>query len=354
MLDENDESLNRNEYVDSKSVIFTAARTDNWQQIRYASGRTALFAILSVVSKIQSGGVAIPNYVCDSVTKTVIDAGLSYYFYGIDETLQPNINSIIKACQGRQFSAIVLIDYFGCTDIKNAAARIRKEFPDTLLVLDDVQNYYGFTNDVNNIDYDFSFTSLRKWFPVPDGAIVRCRNQELVKLLPEYDFTGRFQEYKTAGNLLKSFKPFINDDLCLELIGKGEELLDNDYLGCASDIGKLLLEKIDTVTVAKRRKANAAVLHDGLNRLGIRHIFNPDSVQLFVPIFLDSVKRNQVRRAMFQNNIFCPIHWPYVSDEINGINELYDTELSLICDQRYDEDNMREILNIFEHECNDN
>ena len=45
---------------------------------------------------------------------------------------------------------------------------------------------------------------------------------------------------------------------------------------------------------------------------------------------------------MFNNNIFTPVHWPYVSKELNGYikNTIYETELSLICDQRYTIDDM--------------
>ena len=46
---------------------------------------------------------------------------------------------------------------------------------------------------------------------------------------------------------------------------------------------------------------------------------------------------------MFKNNVFTPVHWPYESDILNGQkkNKLYETELSLICDQRYSMDDMK-------------
>ena len=54
---------------------------------------------------------------------------------------------------------------------------------------------------------------------------------------------------------------------------------------------------------------------------------------------------------MFKNNIFTPVHWPYESENLNGFieNQLYETELSLICDQRYSLNDMNrqiEVLSI--------
>ena len=40
------------------------------------------------------------------------------------------------------------------------------------------------------------------------------------------------------------------------------------------------------------------------------------------------------------------MHWPYVGKDISGINKLYNTELSLICDQRYCVDDMNRQLDL--------
>ena len=45
---------------------------------------------------------------------------------------------------------------------------------------------------------------------------------------------------------------------------------------------------------------------------------------------------------MIQRNIYCPAHWPNYN---NSMNEIYKKEISLICDQRYNERTIDEYIN---------
>ena len=96
-------------------------------------------------------------------------------------------------------------------------------------------------------------------------------------------------------------------------------------------------------------------LHTKLDEIGIKHLYDQNKVPLFVPIFVEPVKRDRIRKRMFENNIFCPIHWKNIANDINNLpsNILYDMELSLICDQRYDLKDMERIIEILadEYSC---
>ena len=100
--------------------------------------------------------------------------------------------------------------------------------------------------------------------------------------------------------------------------------------------------------IKSKRMENASFLHDELEKLGIKHTYNPESVPLFIPVFLGN--RSEVRKKMFSNNIFTPVHWPYESDKLNGTikNQLYETEISLICDQRYSLEDMKRQIEVLE------
>ena len=61
---------------------------------------------------------------------------------------------------------------------------------------------------------------------------------------------------------------------------------------------------------------------------------------LFVPILVEN--RNELRKYLISKNIYCPVHWPIsslhkLSDEERYI---YDHEISLVCDQRYNLEDM--------------
>ena len=90
------------------------------------------------------------------------------------------------------------------------------------------------------------------------------------------------------------------------------------------------------------RRSNAHVLYKGLDGL-IQFLFSEEDMDcpLFVPVLLEH--RDQIRQVMIDNKIYCPVHWP----KPDGCNSnLYDMELSLICDQRYGEEDMMRIVKV--------
>ena len=65
---------------------------------------------------------------------------------------------------------------------------------------------------------------------------------------------------------------------------------------------------------------------------------------LFVPIIIKNGKRDYYRKKLIENKIYCPIHWPQPNEKCES--NLYELELSLICDQRYTENDMKKIISI--------
>ena len=62
---------------------------------------------------------------------------------------------------------------------------------------------------------------------------------------------------------------------------------------------------------------------------------------LFVPVLLEN--RDKVRKHLTENKIYCPVHWPKPEGADSNI---YDMELSLICDQRYGVNDMERIVSV--------
>lgn len=310
----------------------------------YTSGRTCLYAILKSIaaSPEQIGGVLVPDYICASVTRTIADAGFDYSFYQIGKNLYPDMESLYHGLQREKI--VLLVNYFGAVDLDEAMSSIRAFSEDVVIVVDNVQDYYGLGKTTG---YDYAFTSFRKWFPVPDGAEAIAKDKQLLKEMPEFTGENRYVRYKLVGNALKYFRDEVDDIVYLRLLEKGERILDEEYLCECTDYSLAAIRSMDTKGYAETRKNNAKILHEGLERQGITHIYKEDTVPFFVPII--SENREALRKRLFEQHIFCPIHWPHESEELQGDNVLYHTELSLICDQRYGESDMRKILEILEH-----
>ena len=83
-----------------------------------------------------------------------------------------------------------------------------------------------------------------------------------------------------------------------------------------------------------------------MDRERIRPLFGEPGegdVPLFVPVLVKDSLRDPLRRFLIGNQIYCPVHWPDAGT--GGGKELYAGELSLLCDQRYGQEDMQRQIN---------
>lgn len=303
----------------------------------YSLGRTCFYCILDSLGRDRT--VLIPDYICISVAAVPYSLGMKLGNYHILQDFTPDMESLDK-CIDEGNEIVLLVSYFGLVDLDDVIRYLRTNHPDVTIIVDDVQNYYDFGK---HIDYDYCFSSNRKWFAVPDGADILSKQDTLLdKSRFNLDSNPEYIKYKVAGNLLKNHTDIVSDSVALELIDKGEELMDEDFKYSCSDMGRELMQRTDVDSVQSIRKSNALILHRGLEELGINHVFDTTKTPLFIPIMLDG--RDDLRRQLFSKEIFTPIHWPVVDTSIQGNNDLYKKELSMIIDQRYDEEDMQRII----------
>ena len=312
----------------------------------YSSGRAALYQILMYLK--QEKGVALvllPDYLCSSILFPVQKLGLDYSFYPIDEKLELEETSFAELY--KKDAAVLLINYFGLQDLSSQIKTIRLIDENAIIIEDDVQAYYEFQKPLGNVD--FKFTSLRKTFAVPDGGMVKSKHN-----LPKVESPNTFGQYKAAAALLKSMREGnFNDNIYLEMFEKGESLIDDELESGMSLIAEKLYSYVDEERVKVRRLNNATYLLEQLKKIGIKPLLplKEDHVPLFVPIVLKN--RDAVRKAMFKQDIFCPVHWP-----LNGMNVkrgelMSQMELSLIIDQRYGRNDMDNIIAVLKENLNE-
>ena len=305
----------------------------------YSSGRAALYQILNYLK--QEKGITrilLPDYLCSSVVVPVRALGLEFAFYQIDENLELQQDNLSKLY--RDNTVILLINYFGLKNLENQIKKIRSIDESAIIIEDDVQAYYEFLKPLG--DVEFKFTSLRKTFAIPDGGLVKTKHHMSV-----VDKPNTFGQYKAAAALLKSMREGnFNDKIYLEMFEKGESLIDEEIECGMSRIAEKLYFFINDEHVKVRRLNNAHYLLKELEKIGLKpiHPLNDDHVPLFVPILLE--RRNEVRKAMFQKEIFCPVHWPIEGLELQRGIVMAEKELSLIIDQRYGRKEMDEIIAI--------
>ena len=71
---------------------------------------------------------------------------------------------------------------------------------------------------------------------------------------------------------------------------------------------------------------------------------NCNHIPLCIPVYWEN--RDEVRRRMFQHEVFCPVHWPLEGMDVKKGKEMAEHELSLIIDQRYGQKDMELIISL--------
>lgn len=305
----------------------------------YASGRAALYQILKYLNEERGiNSILLPDYLCDTILVPVRKLDFEYTFFPLNDKLELEQDKFKEVY--KKNVAVLLINYFGLQDLTEQIAIIRNIDADAIIIEDDVQAYFEFKKPLG--DVDFKYTSLRKTFAIPDGGLVKTEHP-----LPVIDKPNTFGQYKAAAALMKAMREGnFDDNVYLDISKIGGSKID-DELDCSmSLVSERLYACLDEEDVKSRRQKNSKCLVKKLSDEGIQTLLpvSEDKVPLFVPIYLEN--RDEVRKRMFHNEIFCPVHWPLTGMKVQKGLEMAAHELSLVVDQRYNEDDMNTIISL--------
>ena len=306
----------------------------------YASGRTALYQILRSLGP-QHTKVWMPDWLCHTMVEAAERAKTEVVFYELNNDFKATLEALDKS-GFRDGEAALMVNYFGLQDLKLTAKAIKEQYPQSIVIEDDVQAYWCFAEQENPYS-DYRFTSMRKAFAIPDGGLVNT-------LRPMPDVTGHntFAPFKVKAGVMKLHRgqDGIKDEDYLALFRQGDELISENYESRMSGDSKRLFAGTDFGQAKRQRQANAKAILEGLKSLGMKPLIEvrADATPLFIPIYLEN--RDEVRRRMFQHEVFCPVHWPLKGIDVKKGKEMAEHELSLIVDQRYGEKNLDDIVKL--------
>lgn len=127
----------------------------------------------------------LPALCCDSMYRPFEVHGAEVMFYGINEDLSVDTDSLKKIiddiCSQSEDKPVIMVltaVYYGITDISSLNSFIRS-IDDEIYVIEDVTQgvLAPSTFDTDNADYIIG--SIRKWMGVPDGAVA-IRNNKVI------------------------------------------------------------------------------------------------------------------------------------------------------------------------------
>ncbi len=317
------------------------------------SGRTAIDLIIQDIAKKQPvRSVYMPAWGCDSMIAPFLSRGVEIGFYDIcpaeiaenAEKASGRIISAISALSAGQKelseSILYVTNYFGYEN--TIPIETVKRFKEKgAVILYDRTHSFLMVNDPYLELADYSFASIRKWMGVIGGAEVEGVKDVVLKpcpyLEPKESAMRMKQAYMAGDNT-------INKQEFLSLYGEFGHHLAEDYRDYEmDDLSYAIYKATDFEVMKAQRKANAQYLYEHLKGVRFMYDLTDKAVPLFVPVLFESKEqRDAVRRKLIEAEIYCPIHWPKPSQITADFeaNKIYDTELSLICDQRYTTDDM--------------
>ena len=319
------------------------------------SGRTAIDLIIQVIAKTQTvRSVYMPAWGCDSMIAPFVERGIDVQFYDVE--LNAENNSSVK-------SGISVVNYktnTDCTDDTDVfyvtnyfgyentlPIEIVKKFKNEgSIILYDCTHSFLMENDPYLELADYSFASIRKWMGMIGGAVVNGVRDYQLKPYP-------YSECKEQAMRMK--RSFIEGDTSIDkqkflsLYGEFGHHLAEDYQNYEmDDLSYAIYRDTDFAAMKAQRRANAQYLHEHLN-LQFLSPLTSNACPLFAPVFFSNKEeRDQVRKKLIEAEIYCPIHWPKPAQIPSNfeVNKIYDTELSLICDQRYTTEDMARIVDV--------
>lgn len=300
------------------------------------SGRTAIDLIIQDILKTRKiRNVYMPAWCCDSMLAPFVAHGIHVDFYDIGHT------------DGTDFTDVFYVtNYFGYENTLPIET-VKKFKEKSAIILYDRTHSFLMGNDPYLALADYSFASIRKWMGVIGGAVVNGVKDCQLKPYPHLECKEQAMRMKKAfieGDTSIDKQTFLN------LYSEFGHHLAEDYQNYEmDDLSYVLYKTEDLSAMRRKRRENAQYLHENLKGVKFMAELTENAVPLFVPIFFETTEqRNAVRKKLIEAQVYCPIHWPkptLIPADFEA-NKIYDTELSLICDQRYDLTDMERMVTL--------
>lgn len=319
------------------------------------SGRTAIDFVLSDIAQVSRA--LLPSYCCQSMIDPFLQRGIQVDFYQVyfeKENLQ------YRFPKNMDYDVLLWVDYFGFyLDFPQEKVRRFREMGGSVIV---DMTHSLFSKQLCHEEADYYIASLRKWGPMLCGGAAYKKNGNFEQNLCREPDEGFLADKRKAMKLKSEYLKHVS--CCTEnrwfhnitgqdkiqnassakeeymfLFRKTNNIFATDFRSIEMDAESMeMFSMLRQSGLQRQRKENAKVLYSALGKeKNLKFLFPVQSLltPLFVPVLLENKKiRDMVKNELVNKGFYCPVHWARPS--MNGADSnLYDMELSLVCDQRY-------------------
>lgn len=312
----------------------------------YADGRQALIHLYKTQGWER---LWVPEYFCYDVLESLKQAGLRLQLY-VDYPCLYNDGDTLEEIQRKGLfnarDAILRVNYFGLRSYRNPE---RLNIP---VVEDHTHDLIG--SWAINSRADWCIASLRKSLPLPEGGILWSSKGLHLPEAPIVDeenekiATTRWDAMQMKAAYLDGEK--VDKSSFRAGFLETEEFFDRAEV-CALDlVSREYLERFDVLEWYKKKKVNWQLLQD-LKGEGFR-VLMPEGYGCYpfslVVEFISEYDRDRVRKALIDHQIYPAILWTIPSPGEGEVFKMSRGIVSIHCDGRYSEDDIRQMKVIIE------
>ena len=296
----------------------------------------------------------MPAYMCDSVFLPFLHRGWELVFYSVDRELETAGEEIFRLALEHDPGLIFVHPYYGtdtCRGLRRQLSALRRS---GVMIMEDVTQAY-YLQDAG-CDADFIVGSLRKWYSVPDGGFLASD----LPIAEEVLLDGEAYAVERLAPLVQKWEYLQDKGLQEEERQKRKaafytrnraleaELDRYEGVRRISRLSTHILSRVDEEAARRRRAENYSYLYDKIN--GMKRLWpilmKEDEAPLYFPVYVK--ERDELQRFLGEHGIYAPVLWPVGElnrDELRGDEAyIYEHMLALPIDQRYDTDQMEEIV----------
>lgn len=316
------------------------------------SGRTAIEQVLKDIRGRKKA--FLPSYCCQSMIDPFLRSGRDVCFYGVN-VREGRLDIWLEI--PKEAGILLWCSYFGFSH-RFPGEEIERFRRRGGIVIEDITHSFLSERPVWT-GGDYYIASLRKWGPMVCGGAAYKRegrfvNRELSRpsewfLKTKESAMRRKRAYLLGGNEEeKGVK-----EVFLEEYRSADRYFDECYEGKGMDETSLALTGVwYSEKTRTRRRENAGILYKALKGAEKLEFLFPEEeadCPLFVSVLIKGGQRDRLRRRLAERGIYCPAHWPRPAGD-GAVSNLYGTELSLICDQRYGQEEIKRMAEAVKEE----
>lgn len=271
----------------------------------------------------------MPSYLCECVIHK--DYNVKFYKINCDLSID---KSFIKNIKNNDL--VLIINYFGQKIETEIFDEIKEK--KAFSIEDAAQALFSDGNQA-----DFTVYSLTKMIGIPDGAILKSKNQFTFNLKkPPIKKIYKNIEYRF---IKKMFDGGYKVDWYTKYLEYKKESTDVG-LYQISEFSKTLLEFVNLEKIREKNIENFNYLSKFITPL-IK--ITKNDVPSCFPIKVKICQREKILNKLILNKIYPSVHWNLskVPKKFKESYKLSNSELTLPCDWRYSEFHMQRIIKIF-------